>query len=196
MKEMIHKRKSEHIELSLKEEALGEGITNGFDAYHFQHNALPEIDFNSIDLSASFFEQNVRSPFLISSMTGGAEMAEMINRNLAIAAEQQGWMFALGSTRVMLESEKFRKSFQVRKYAPNIPIIANIGAVQLNYGVTLDDIKQIVEWTDADALVFHLNTIQEVIQSGGDTNFSDLLSKMENQRITDSSWCERGRIWN
>ncbi|GAE93458.1 isopentenyl-diphosphate delta-isomerase [Gracilibacillus boraciitolerans JCM 21714] len=79
----------------------------------------------------------------------------------------------------MLESEKYRKSFQVRPYAPHIPIIANLGAVQLNYGVTLDQVKQIMEWTDANALVLHLNTIQEVIQSGGDTNFSDLLSKIE-----------------
>ncbi len=180
MSDKIHKRKSEHIALSLKEEALGEGITNGFDLYRFQHNALPEIDFEAIDISSTFFDQHLRTPFLISSMTGGAEMAEKINRNLAIAAEQQGWVFALGSTRVMLESEKFRQSFQVREYAPNTPIIANLGAVQLNYGVTVDQVKQIVEWTDANALVLHLNTIQEVIQSGGDTNFSNLLPKIEN----------------
>ncbi|SFL94894.1 isopentenyl-diphosphate delta-isomerase [Gracilibacillus orientalis] len=179
MTDKIHKRKSEHIELSLKDEALSEGITNGFDQYHFQHNALPDIDFEAIDISSSFFDQPLRTPLLISSMTGGAEMAEMINRNLAIAAEQQGWIFALGSTRVMLESEKFRKSFQVREYAPNTPIIANIGAVQLNYGVTVDQVKQILEWTDANALVLHLNTIQEVIQVGGDTNFSNLLPKIE-----------------
>ncbi|MGP4039982.1 type 2 isopentenyl-diphosphate Delta-isomerase [Gracilibacillus sp. D59] len=179
MTDKIHKRKSEHIELSLKNEALGEGITNGFDQFHFQHNALPDIDYETIDISSTFFGQSLPTPFLISSMTGGAEMAEMINRNLAIAAEQQGWIFALGSTRVMLESEKFRKSFQVRDYAPNTPIIANIGAVQLNYGVTVDQVKQILEWTDANALVLHLNTIQEVIQAGGDTDFSNLLPKIE-----------------
>ncbi|MDX8046379.1 type 2 isopentenyl-diphosphate Delta-isomerase [Gracilibacillus sp. S3-1-1] len=179
MTDNIHKRKSEHIELSLTEEALGQGVTNGFDLFQFRHNALPEIDFDEIDSSSSFFGRAVKSPFVISSMTGGAEMAEMINRNLAIAAEEQGWIFALGSTRVMLESNEFRSSFQVRKYAPNTPIVANIGAVQLNYGVTIKQIKQIIEWTDADALVFHLNTIQEVIQSGGDTNFRNLLTKME-----------------
>ncbi|GAE93457.1 isopentenyl-diphosphate delta-isomerase [Gracilibacillus boraciitolerans JCM 21714] len=98
MTDSIHQRKSEHIELSLTEGALGENITNGFDSYHFRHNALPEIDFNDIDLTATFFGQTLSAPFLISSMTGGAEMAETINRNLAIAAEQQGWIFALGST--------------------------------------------------------------------------------------------------
>ncbi|MGN8647162.1 type 2 isopentenyl-diphosphate Delta-isomerase [Gracilibacillus sp. HCP3S3_G5_1] len=179
MTDKIHNRKSEHIELSLTEEALGEGVTNGFDQYRFQHNALPEIDFEAIDISSTFFGQSLRTPFLISSMTGGAEMAEMINRNLATAAEQQGWIFALGSTRVMLESEKFRQSFQVREYAPTTPIVANIGAVQLNYSVTVDQIKQILEWTDADALVLHLNTIQEVIQNEGDTNFHNLLPKIE-----------------
>ncbi|UOQ84203.1 type 2 isopentenyl-diphosphate Delta-isomerase [Gracilibacillus salinarum] len=179
MTDGIHKRKSEHIELSLKNDSLGEGITNGFDRFRFQHNALPEINFDEIDIRANYFGQAMATPFLISSMTGGAELAEEINQNLAIAAEQQGWVFALGSTRVMLESEKFRKSFQIRKYAPTVPIIANIGAVQLNYGVTIHQIKQIIEWTDANALVLHLNSIQEVIQTGGDTNFSQLLPKIE-----------------
>lgn len=112
-------------------------------------------------------------------MTGGAALAESINQNLAIAAEERGWIFALGSTRVMLESDKYRSSFQVRRFAPTIPIIANIGAVQLNYGIEIKEVKQILEWTEADALVLHLNSIQEIIQQGGDVNFSYLLPKIE-----------------
>ncbi|KAB8137929.1 type 2 isopentenyl-diphosphate Delta-isomerase [Gracilibacillus oryzae] len=179
MTDSIHKRKSEHIELSLKEEALGKGITNGFDKYRFIHNALPELDFEEIDLATSFFDHSLKTPFLISSMTGGAELAETINRHLATAAEERGWIFALGSTRVMVESEKYRSSFQIKRYAPSIPVIANIGAVQLNYGMTIDHCLQILEWTEADAFVLHLNTIQEIIQPGGDTNFSCLLPKIE-----------------
>ncbi|WP_054860672.1 type 2 isopentenyl-diphosphate Delta-isomerase [Gracilibacillus sp. JCM 18860] len=180
MTDSIHRRKQEHIELSLSDEALGRNITNGFDRYRFKHNALPEIDFNQIDLATSFFHHLLPTPpFLISSMTGGAALAESINQNLAIAAEERGWIFALGSTRVMLESDKYRSSFQVRRFAPTIPIIANIGAVQLNYGIEIKEVKQILEWTEADALVLHLNSIQEIIQQGGDVNFSYLLPKIE-----------------
>lgn len=180
MTDSIHNRKNEHIEMSLLDAALGKGVENGFDRYHFLHHALPEIDFESVDISSAFFGQPLKSPFIISSMTGGTKLAGEINKTLAIAAEEQGWVLGLGSTRVMLESEQSRPSFQVRKYAPTIPIMANLGAVQLNYGVTIDQVKQIIEWTEADVLVLHLNTIQEVIQSDGDTNFSGLLSKIEN----------------
>jgi len=112
-------------------------------------------------------------------MTGGSASAGEINQNLAIAAEEKGWALALGSTRALIESKAHRASFQVRKFAPNIPIIANLGAVQLNYGFTIDECKQIIEITEADALVLHLNSIQEVIQPEGNTNFKDLLVKIE-----------------
>lgn len=174
----IHQRKSEHIEHSLSEASLSKKM-NGFDRYEFRHCALPELNFSNIDIRTDFFQQSLHTPFLVSSMTGGVELAGSINRNLALAAESRGWIFSLGSTRVMLESEQHRESFQVRPFAPTIPIIANIGAVQLNYGVTTKDILRIIEWTDADALVFHLNSIQEIIQTNGDTDFSQLLRKME-----------------
>ncbi|SER36266.1 isopentenyl-diphosphate delta-isomerase [Gracilibacillus ureilyticus] len=179
MTDSIHRRKSEHIELSLSDEALGKGVTNGFDHYRFWHNALPEISFEQIDISTTFLDYNLKTPYLISSMTGGAEQAETINRNLAIAAAQQGWCFALGSTRVMVESEKYRSSFQIKRLAPSVPVIANIGAVQLNYGLTTDQCLRILEWTEADAFVLHLNTLQEVIQPEGDTDFADILPKIE-----------------
>ncbi|GAA0312126.1 isopentenyl-diphosphate delta-isomerase [Gracilibacillus halotolerans] len=175
----IHQRKSEHIQHSLSDASLSKKMT-GFDRYQFRHCALPELDFSEIDMRTDFFQRPVNTPFLVSSMTGGVELASKINRNLAQAAESRGWILALGSTRIMLESEQHRESFQVRSFAPTIPIIANIGAVQLNYGVTSADILKIIEWTDADALVFHLNSIQEIIQTNGDTNFSNLLRKMEN----------------
>jgi isopentenyl-diphosphate Delta-isomerase len=179
MADSIQRRKSEHIELSLSEQSLGKGMTNGLEQFRFIHHALPEIDFNEITLSTSFFGKQLKTPFLISSMTGGVELAETINQRLAIAAEERGWMLGLGSTRIMLESEAYRTSFQLRKYAPTIPIIANIGAVQLNEGLTEKELLQILEWTEADAFVLHLNTLQEVIQPGGDTNFSNLLPKIE-----------------
>ncbi|MCT2536144.1 type 2 isopentenyl-diphosphate Delta-isomerase [Aquibacillus koreensis] len=177
--DVINKRKSEHIELCLTDQVTGDRITTGFDAYRFIHHALPEIDFEEIDVGTNVLGKSIATPFLISSMTGGAAMAETINRNLAIAAEEKGWIFALGSTRALIESHAYRQSFQVRKYAPNVPIVANLGAVQLNYGFGVEECKQIIDITEADALVLHLNTIQEVIQQDGNTNFKDLLTKIE-----------------
>ena len=179
MTDSIDKRKAQHIELVLNEKVTGDNISTGLEAYRFLHNALPEIDFDEITLETEFLGKKLKTPFLVSSMTGGAAMAETINRNLAIAAEERGWAFALGSTRALIENEQYRESFQLRKYAPTIPIIANLGAVQFNYGFGIDQCKQIIEMTEADMLVLHLNSIQEIIQQEGDRNFKDLLRKIE-----------------
>ncbi|MGN7386530.1 type 2 isopentenyl-diphosphate Delta-isomerase [Sporosarcina sp. SAFN-015] len=175
----IHQRKAEHIEITLNEKVTGNHITTGLERVHFTHNALPEINFNEISIESTFIEQVRPTPFMISSMTGGAAFAETINRNLALAAEEKGWILALGSMRALIESEEHRASFQVRQYAPSVPIIANLGAVQLNYGFGIDQCRQIIEMTDANALVLHLNSLQEVIQPNGDLNFKDLLMKIE-----------------
>ncbi len=178
MNDSINKRKAQHIEIALNQKVTGDNITTGFENYKFVHNALPEIDFDEIDLSTNFLGKRCKAPFLVSSMTGGAELAETINRNIAEAAEAKGWAIGLGSTRALIENKEFRSSFQLRKYAPTIPIIANLGAVQLNYGFGIEECEKIIEITEADSLVFHLNSIQEVIQQEGNTNFKDLLPKI------------------
>ena len=175
----INKRKSEHIEIALNEKVTGNNISTGFDKLKFIHNALPEIDFNDINIKTTFLEHDCNTPFLISSMTGGSEFAGTINQNFAIAAEERGWTLALGSMRALIESKDHQSSFQMRKYAPTIPIIANLGAVQLNYGFDLEKCQRIIDLTGANALVLHLNSIQEVIQPEGNTNFKDLLMKIE-----------------
>src|SRR5690606_11365751 len=179
MSNSINKRKSEHIQIALNEKVTGNDITTGFEKITFIHNALPEIDFDEISIATNFLGKDCKTPFLISSMTGGAEFADTINRHLAQAAQARGWSLALGSTRALIESKEFHSSFQVRKYAPDIPIIANLGAVQFNYGFGVEQCEQIIDITDANALVLHLNSIQEVIQEEGNTNFKDLLTKIE-----------------
>ena len=175
----INQRKSEHIQITLNENVTGDTISTGFEKVKFIHNALPEINFDDITIDTTFLGHDCKTPFLISSMTGGAAFAETINRNLAEAAEERGWGLALGSMRALIESTEHRSSFQVRKYAPSIPIIANLGAVQLNYGFGKDECLRIIEMTEADALVLHLNSIQEVIQPEGNMNFKNLLEKIE-----------------
>lgn len=175
----IEQRKSEHIKIALNEKVTGESISTGFDSLMFIHNALPEINFDEISLETTFLGFECKTPFLISSMTGGTALAEKINRNLAEAAEMRGWALALGSTRALLDSDGHSSSFLMRKYAPSVPIIANLGAVQFNYGYGIEECRKIIEITESDMLVLHLNSIQEVIQDKGDTNFKGILKKIE-----------------
>ncbi|MFD2210590.1 type 2 isopentenyl-diphosphate Delta-isomerase [Virgibacillus halophilus] len=175
----INKRKTEHIRLCLTDAVEGVEKSTGLEGISFIHNALPEIDFRDIDMQTSFLNKLLKAPFLVSSMTGGSELAVQINQNLAKAAEEKGWVIALGSTRALLESTAHQDSFLIRKYAPSVPLIANLGAVQLNYGYGAEEAQRIVDMTEADSLVLHLNSLQEVIQDEGDVNFDNLLPKIE-----------------
>src|SRR5699024_4053639 len=175
----INRRKTEHIHLCLKENVEGVNKTTGLEGISFIHNALPEIDFNDIQLNTTFLNKPIQAPFLVSSMTGGSELASNINHNLAKAAEDKGWAIALGSTRALVESDYHQESILIRKSAQTVPLIANLGAVQLNYGYGVDACRKIVDKTEADSLVLHLNSLQEVVQDGGDLNFSNLLPKIE-----------------
>lgn len=175
----IHKRKSDHIHIVLTREVTGRGITTGMERYRFRHEALPEIDFSRVSLSTSFLGRPLKAPFLISSMTGGTEQAGRINAALAEAAQERGWAMGLGSVRMALEHPETAATFQVRSVAPDIPILANLGAVQLNYGYGVDHCLRAVELTGADGLVLHLNTMQEVFQPEGNTRFGNLLRKIE-----------------
>jgi isopentenyl-diphosphate delta-isomerase len=122
--------------------------------------------------------KRLNTPLLISSMTGGTEQAQMINRVLAEAAELTGIAMGLGSQRAGLENPEVAETFQVRAVAPTATLLANLGAVQLNYGYTVDHCRRAVEMIEADALILHFNAMQEAVQPEGDTNFSGLLEKV------------------
>lgn len=175
----INQRKTEHIKLCLEDHVEGVNKTTGLEGISFIHNALPEIDFNKINLSTLFLNKHVQAPFLVSSMTGGSDLAEKINMNLAIASEEKGWAIGLGSTRALLESDAHKESFLIRKEAKTVPLIANLGAVQFNYGYGVKECQQIVDKTGADSLVLHFNSLQEVVQDGGDLNFENILPMVE-----------------
>lgn len=100
MEEDINRRKTEHIQLCLDENVEGVNKTTGLEGISFIHNALPEIDFADIQLDTHFLNKKLRAPFLVSSMTGGSDLATKINQNLAIAAEQNGWAIEIGRAHV------------------------------------------------------------------------------------------------
>jgi isopentenyl-diphosphate delta-isomerase len=170
----VRDRKAEHIRLALDESLQGPG-PSPFDDWRFEHNALPEIDFAEIDTSVDFLGKRLGAPLLISAMTGGTELARRINENLARGAEARRVALAVGSQRKALEDRDQVASFTVRALAPSIPLLANLGAVQLNYGFGVDECRAAVEMIRADALVLHLNVLQEALQPEGQTNFARLL---------------------
>jgi isopentenyl-diphosphate delta-isomerase len=169
-------RKAEHIQLAL-EQRMQLGV-NYFDEYHFGHEALPEIDFDDIDLSVDFLGRRLEAPLLISSMTGGTEAAGIINHNLAVGAERTRIAVAVGSQRKALEDPAKADTFKVREVAPSVPLLANLGAVQFNYGLGLAECQQAVDMIGADALIVHLNPLQEAIQPEGQRNFAGLRLKI------------------
>lgn len=179
MKKEINQRKTEHIRLCLTGRVEGVNKTTGLEGIEFIHNALPEINFHDIDIRISFLDRELKAPFLVSSMTGGTDLAITINQNLAVAAEEKGWALAIGSTRAFLESDAYKESFLLREQAPTAPLIVNLGAVQLNYGYGPEECQQIIDKTNADSIVLHLNSLQEAVQDGGDLNFENLLPKIE-----------------
>jgi len=172
----VRDRKREHLQLALQEQMQLE--SNFFDAYDLEHQALPEIDYDAIDPSVRFLGRRLSIPLLISCMTGGTRDATRINRNLACGAEAAGVAIGVGSQRKAFEDPATIDSFRIRPFAPSVPILANLGAVQLNYGFGIDECRRAVEMIDADALVLHLNPLQEAIQPEGQRDFSRLVPKM------------------
>jgi isopentenyl-diphosphate delta-isomerase len=172
------KRKNEHIHICLDEAVNGELISTGLETYRFKHEALPEINFQDISLRTQFLEFPLGTPLLISSMTGGTQLAHAINQKLAVAAEKRGWALGLGSIRAAIENRELAYSYQLRELAPQAFMIANLGAVQFNYGYTVEQCKQAIEIMGANALVLHVNSMQEVFQPEGDTDFRGLLAKI------------------
>lgn len=172
-------RKVDHVRINLEENVQFPRVTTGLEKYRFQHRALPELDLRTIDTRIELFGKTLNAPILISSMTGGAELAYKINRNLAQAAQTHKIAMGVGSQRAALEDEKLAYTFQVRDFAPDILLFANVGAIQLNYGYTVDEMRRAVDMIDADALILHFNVLQEAVQPEGDTNFAGLLAKVE-----------------
>lgn len=171
-------RKADHIRINAERDVGAKGVTTGFERYAFVHQALPEIDLAEIDTTTQLFGRRIAAPLLISCMTGGTAEGARINRALAIVAAERGLAMGVGSGRAALESPESLATFDVRELAPDVPLLANLGAVQLNKGYGAGECRRLVERLRADALVLHLNPLQEALQPEGDTCFRGLLAQI------------------
>ncbi|MBL7066206.1 MAG: type 2 isopentenyl-diphosphate Delta-isomerase [Anaerolineae bacterium] len=176
---MHQQRKSDHIRINLQEDVDFKHVSTGLKRYRFIHCALPELDLDEVDTSTTLLGKRLAAPLLISSMTGGTPEASAINRRLAEAAQAAGIGMGLGSQRAAIEDPSLADTYRVRRIAPDVLLLANLGAVQLNYGYGPDECRRAVEMVEADALILHLNPLQEALQPRGETDFAGLLSKIE-----------------
>ena len=170
-------RKQRHIDVCLSEEVDYQTVTTGLERYRLPYNALTQTDLGRVDLSTVFLGARLRAPVLIGAMTGGAELSETINRNLAAAAQQLGVGMMLGSQRIMLDNGFASMSFTVRDVAPDALLIGNIGLAQLNE-VTVADLSKVLDAVGANALAVHTNPLQEAMQQEGDTDFSGSIARL------------------
>lgn len=173
------RRKDEHID----HVRSGRGVSrssSGLEAVRFVHNALPELSHDDIDLSTRFLGRGLPLPFLISSMTGGPSRAEAVNARLAEAAQSTGVVLAVGSQRVALETNGGAGlGPDLRRRAPDAMILANLGAVQFALGYGVDEARRAMEMIGADALILHLNPLQEGVQPEGDRDWRGVSRAIE-----------------
>ena len=173
---MISDRKLEHLLICENYDVEFKNKTTGFEDIELVHNVLPEVDKNEIDLSTSVFGKKLDSPLFITAITGGHPAAKTINKQLAIAAENNNIALGVGSQRAACEHPELEDTYTVvRENAPNCLLVGNIGAPQLNLA------EKAVEILDADILAIHLNPLQESIQPEGDLDargYLDLMPKL------------------
>jgi isopentenyl-diphosphate delta-isomerase len=172
------KRKLSHIQTTLHEQVQAH-VSTGFDDVRLVHKALPEINRDEIDLSTELFGHKLRAPLMIESMTGGTPLAAKINRTLARVAEELGIGMGVGSQRAAIEDESLAYTYRVtRETAPSIPLFANLGCPQISQQDGLDRAKKAVDMINATGLFIHLNALQESVQFEGETNFTNMITKI------------------
>ena len=174
----IKSRKIDHIKICLDKDVQF-SKKNGFEKYELKHNALADFNFSDIDIAGEFLGQKFQAPLIISSITGGCNEAEKINKNLAKAAQRLSVVMSCGSQKAMIEDEKLSYSYQICDVAPDIFYIGNIGLDYLNNIDNFDRIRIALTKIEASAIFVHLNLAQELVQREGERNFANLRENLE-----------------
>jgi len=174
----ISERKTDHLDLASSGDVGFKRTTTLLECVKLVHDALPDLDLDSIDLASTVLGKQLRAPILIAAMTGGAARAERINLELAAIAEERGYAFGLGSQRAMLKRPEAKSSYAVRKAAPSTLLLGNLGIVQATK-MSSAEVSDLVGEVGADALCVHLNPAMEIVQEEGDRDFRGGLATLE-----------------
>ena len=181
----IEQRKADHLDLCATDEVAFKERTTLLECVRLVHQSLPDASFDSIDTRVRLLGKELRAPLLIAAMTGGHERAAQINQELASIANELGYAFGLGSQRAMQKQPETSWTYQVRERAPDALIFGNVGVVQAR-DLTTETIAEMLAEVGADALCVHMNPAMELVQPGGDRDFSRGLETF--QRL----WAELG----
>jgi isopentenyl-diphosphate delta-isomerase len=166
-------RKLEHLALCAEADVEGRSATL-LEEVGLLHEALPELSLAEVDPSVALLGRTLQCPVVVSGMTGGASPAREVNRALAAAAQKCGMAFGVGSQRAMLRDPELAATYEVRDVAPDVLLLANLGAVQARELAT-ERVAELVARIGADALCLHLNPAQELVQDEGDRDFRGCL---------------------
>ncbi|MCB0479000.1 MAG: isopentenyl-diphosphate delta-isomerase [Crocinitomicaceae bacterium] len=163
--EVAESRKTSHIELTFKSQV--EKLDDRF-YYEPMLSGHPSGELEPVD----FCGKQMAYPIWVSSMTGGADLAGQINKNLAEAVAKYGLGMGLGSCRQLLDSDKFFDDFNLRPIlGSQVPLFANIGIAQVEQLIKLGELKRLEDMVgklDADGIFLHVNPLQEWMQPEGD----------------------------
>ena len=176
-------RKEHHLDICLDDQRYPDPapIGTSLEQVQFVHQAVPELDSARVDTTQPFLHAMLRLPLMISCMTGGSGRGRSANRALAAAAQRAGIAIGIGSIRPLLQDEATFGDFHVKPLAPDVPVLANLGAVQLR-DLRTHTLRQMLQRLEVQALVVHLNAGQELFQPDGDRDFRGLLDAIE--RVT------------
>jgi isopentenyl-diphosphate delta-isomerase len=171
----IVERKSDHLTICANEDVGFRAASTLLECVRLVHNALPDLSARDVDLSAVVLGKRLRAPLVIAAMTGGTAEAARVNGELATLAEERGIGFGLGSQRAMHVRPESRPTYEVRALAPTTLVLGNVGVVQAR-SMSRDELDELVRSVGADALCVHLNPAMELVQPGGDRDFSEGLA--------------------
>jgi isopentenyl-diphosphate Delta-isomerase len=173
------RRKKSHIEITMQQDVQFKTKKTGFEDVELVHNAIPGINRDDVDLGVKLFGRDLSAPLVIESMTGGTSTAARINEILGQAAEELRIAIGVGSQRAGIEKPELAYTYRVvREKAPHALVFANLGAPQLVKGYGLREMKKAVEMIEADALILHLNSVQECVQVEGEPLFRGAMEKI------------------
>ncbi len=170
-KKNFETRKKDHIKWALDRSSQNK-VDSNFSQIKRIHRPLPELNFSEINIKTSILGYKNCSPFFISSMTAGHSQSKKINAQFLAAAEKKKWMFGVGSQKKELFDATASKEWKsLREKHPNAFVLSNIGIEQV-IDTPLVEVLELQKNLQANAIIVHLNSIQELFQNSFSQNFT------------------------